>query len=166
MTAEHLKKLRAYLVDLDRAATVKLASKLGLRRHDLEDFADAGIELPAEAMAALESEFAQAELRRMMAGPRNGPLLLDLHENTGIGDARRDLFISGALDFTADELAKARDYMVGKPDRPAQPVTAMSAQPEPAFPLRGAALKIINSMSDSALAAFVRDHSPATDKAA
>lgn len=159
---DRLSRIRSAIVDLDRAGLRKLALAAHSSREAIEDFGAIGAALPSDAMAAVEAWFSLWELRSMLNNVRNGPLKAAMYEATGIPLSHRDAFEAGDdTALTADELAKARDYLTGKSTRPAQPVTAMSAQPPQVFALRGEALRIINGMSDDALAAFIAEHRPA-----
>lgn len=162
MTPDRLAKARRLVRDLSRSDLVSLSRLLGVDRFALQDFADIGTDLPAEAVPAFEAWFGRAELRSMLNGPRNGPLLADMAGATGISDAHRAAFVGGDDDaLTAEQQAIAFDFLTGKCP-PAGPATVFaSAMPAPINPARSAALQIINAMTPEQLTAFVAEYAPA-----
>ena len=105
--------IRNAIRDLDRDGLVRLSKVSSIRRSDLSDFADIGLSLPDDELNRLEIWFEQHQLRRalerMPAAMAEG-----MAQATGISDSRRDDFIADATTFTADELAKASDYVSGQ----------------------------------------------------
>lgn len=166
MTAR-LDRIRAAIVDLDRAGLRKLAADANVSREAVEDFGVIGATLPSEAMAAVESWFSLWELRSMLSGPRSAPLVADLHENTGIPASRREAFMAGDdAALSPAEQAAARDYLTGKSRRPG-PATKWGTANMPLInPLRALAMNEVRAMSEDQLAAFLAERGIATDKAA
>ncbi len=123
-------EIRRAISDLDREGLSLLAKRTDIRRSDLIDFADIGLSLPDAELARLEAWHEQYRLRRALKDSRLGPILAGMHAATGISDERRNDFIAGNVDFTPEELTKARDYISGRHGMPkAQELPAMTAQP-------------------------------------
>lgn len=107
--------MRRAIFDLDRAERRTLAAQINVSREDLADFAElASFELPASALAALESWWEIHQLRLILKGPSPSAHLADICAATGVDRMDYDAFVAGENNLGLADRDKLRAFALGR----------------------------------------------------
>jgi hypothetical protein len=123
-------RMRSAIANLSRADLRALATRVGVDRDALTDFADINIALEPGCMAKLESWHADVALRAMLSNPVWIKQMGDLP--VGIGRAAFEAFVSGEGDLPEAAKADLRGRLAngGAPAKRGDVLPAFSASAE------------------------------------
>lgn len=166
-------RLRDAIANLDRAELRSLATKVGISREALTDFAEINIALEPAALAKLEEWHDIFSLRAMCVDPRRAvlcdprqPDVADsLMQHCAITRQAYTDFFEATSDLDSHSRAALRAFLAhGGPPMAKGAEKPAAAAPAPLsaiLALRGRAKAIINAMDAEALRAFIAARSEA-----
>lgn len=163
-------ELRRILGGLSRAETRDLAALLAVKRSDIEDYADAGIELEPAAMAALRDWLDLRQLRILIDREKD-QRRNDMLAATGLTIASLNKFLAGGVPEPAERAALERWLANGyrlKPggewveyDPAPPPVLALGARVDILTPRQRRRLKLLQDLQRLPIEAIEAAHAAA-----